>query len=826
MKKVLTLILVIGILIISFSCKKKNNETEPEPEQSYEVIVNPITKIMDIETRNAITAIDTSNFTFTFNGNSALLSELELGDILVDSASDMAKYGYLRKVTKITDSKGELIIETEQGKLAEAVPQGSIRFESNKLKHSQLQSIELAKGVSFLSSDDSKFQAFDFEYNIEMHDPDYPNEKIMILGHASFSLETIIKFDWTFALDWDFVEVDLFKTAIKIEQAASIEAHAQNGAAIQERISFAKMVFTPWTFSVGPVPVTVSPQIELFIEASGAVGASFNTFVTEKYSGEIGLEYTSEDGWNGIGESDADITFLPPALYAGCGFQTHVGPEAKLLFYGVAGPFLDITGCYEIEAQMLTGENWNLEFNVGARSRAGTDLMLLGYRLNYSTELFCFKETVFSLSNEPFGNTISIQNPVDGQSYALDKNIQIRTISTGETPSKVEFYVDNQLIGTDMFPPYEYDWNTSSYGEGSHSLQTKALLLISNETIESDIVNITLQNASWEVIDMTGIAGQNDGTSNKDVFFADGNHGWLIGGAALGGYFLETIDGGNSWENIAPDLWITPINQMLYLNNDKQLLRMSEGSIFNAGIWDRELGFPDNQGNWVNTFDNLKIYDLALDADGMIQSVGKPLGNNTYYVYEANSSTNEFTGSTQIDYYYPFPPKIYFFRNKGIVYNIKSEDTPLKQFYMITDNGGSSWETKEFNVSGLTQTDEIIDACFVDEDKGWLVGKENYQNAFVLITEDGGQTWEKVSVTDVPDFSSVQFVTQSEGYATVSAWGTEGTKLYHTFDGGLTWEPVEDILTEKGMNKVFFLGSELGMVVGMGTDIYRYTVGK
>lgn len=827
MKKIIIFLFAIGILIVPFSCKKDVDKPDPEPEpRTYEVIVNPITKVMNTETRNAISSIDTSNFTFTFNGSTEILSGLKVGDILVDSISDKAEFGYLRKITAITASKGETIVETEQGKLSEAVPQGSIRFQSGPLEQSQLKTIELAKGVTLLPA--TRFKAFEFEFDKEMHDPDNPNAKINIEGLASFSFENILEFDWSFALDWDFVEVDLFKSAIHIEQFGSIDVQSQNGAVFKESISFAKMVFTPWTFAVGPVPVTISPQIELIIEASGIVKAELSCFASEEYAGEIGLEYTSENGWKGIGESDADLKFVPPALSAGCNFQTHVGPVTKLLFYGVAGPMLNISAFYELKADLLTATNyWNLEFNVGARSQAGINISILGFPLNYTKDLFEYKVNVFSLNNEPFDNSVNIINPVENHNYAVGKNIQIRTTTTGETPSEVQFYANDQLIGTDNEAPYEYNWNTSSYEMGSYTLKTKSVL--SNEILESEVININLINATWEVIDMTGIGGQNDGSANKDIFFADANTAWIAGGASIGGYLLKTMDGGNSWENIAPEGFILPINQILYLNDDKQLLRMSEGSVFLSGVWNKEFGYLNYLGDWVATFDDEKIYNLAINADGMIQAIGKPLiYDENFYIYEVNSSTHEQTASTQIDYHDAYP-KIHFYRNKGIVYNIKSNNNPLKQYYMITDNGGASWETKEINVSGITANDEIENAFFLDENKGWLVGNENYENAIVLITEDGGQSWEKVSIPEAYTFGSVQFFDQNEGYATVSSCsllGEAGYKLYHTQDGGYTWEAVEDVYTDKGMNKVFFLGSEVGMVAGMGTNAYRYNVGK
>lgn len=129
LKTLLVISIVFGILVLSFACKKKTSDPEPEPKG---VKVSDITKVMDLETRAAIMSIETSDFTFVFSETDVVVN-MAIGDILKDSASEFARYGYLRKITSIDDAKGEIVVYTEPAGLTEAALQGSIDFNSGNI---------------------------------------------------------------------------------------------------------------------------------------------------------------------------------------------------------------------------------------------------------------------------------------------------------------------------------------------------------------------------------------------------------------------------------------------------------------------------------------------------------------------------------------------------------------------------------------------------------------------------------------------------------------------------------------------------------------------
>lgn len=60
--------------------------------------------------------------------------------------------------------------------------------------------------------------------------------------------------------------------------------------------------------------------------------------------------------------------------------------------------------------------------------------------------------------------------------------------------TKVEFYVDGALIGTDTGSPYSISWNTTTISNGSHNLTSKAYDA-ANNTGTSAIVSVTVSNS-------------------------------------------------------------------------------------------------------------------------------------------------------------------------------------------------------------------------------------------------------------------------------------------------------------------------------------------
>jgi len=822
MKKLVLLVSIITVLLV-FGCKKdKPIDPEPEPTPTQDIVIAENTKVVDMDTRALITSIDTTDFTIVLNGSSDISSSLKVGDILVDSSSALAPYGYLRKVTSISTQKdGEVMLKTEQSSLTEAIEKGSINFNTGKLKMSNVLNYELSEGVTMQNLKNTNFTVFSFDYDKELENQ---YGKITISGHTDLDIEFFFDFDWDF--DWLALPpqpvVKKFESGVEINQSASIMCVSEAGAGIKERISLAKFYFTPWTFMVGPVPVVFVPQIELFLEMDGSVTAVYTASASENFVGRLGVSYTDDDGWDKIAEKTYNTDYVAPNLTAAASFQTHIGPEVALLLYGIAGPKVNVTGCAKIEAELVTDtQNWNLDLTVGARSQVGIKVEMLGFSQHWNPGVFClFEEVLLHLDNEPFGNNIYISYPIEDQAFLVGDNINITTSYTGEMPDEVEFIYDYNLVFTDSEAPFEFTFSTTGEPEGGHIVRVNAK--INGLEIASDAVSFNLVIPVWDPIDLSSL-GLNESTDANDLFFINSTTGWMtVSGPGLG-KVLSTTDAGISWsENYSSTI---PLTQLIMYNN------LGEGIFLNGN--NKVMGTTDG-GNSMSeliygqfdqpTFQWKNIFDLSTNSDGEIVAVGKDTGIPYHYrIYRANMAFHEPTGYFEVPYpnEYGTAPKIVMNGNSGFLYDVYSEDNPDKSYFMTTTDGGQTWQGGDLNV--VTSNAQLHDAHMPDEEHIWIVGEEN-ENAIVIMSDDGGQSWTKVDLSGTPPFGSVQFTSTDEGYATVKTWSDDfEPKVYHTIDGGHNWVPLIDTRAKYGMSSIFFLGQDFGIVSGKGSRIMRYT---
>lgn len=832
MRNLLLVLFAIGILISPFACKKKDSQPDPDPNpDTTAIIVSEITKVMDLETRNAISKIDTSNYTFTFSSSTDELSTLKVGDILVDSGSNLARYGYLRKVKKIDSSKGETIVTTEPAGLTEAILQGSIRFNSGKLKTSQIQRMELADGVSLKTLKNSDFTVFDMDYDMEFGSG---QNKLTVKGNTSLSIEVFFDFDWDYCILCapPEVEVALFQSGVELDQSAAINVTSLNGVSLPAtKIPIATYYFEPWTFAIGPVPVVFIPKIQLFVEVDGSVTAEFSTGASESFTGRLGARYTSDDGWGTIKEKTFTYDYYPPNLDLSVNIDAGVGPEVSLLLYGVAGPFTNVTACSILDAQLHSGtENWDLDYKVGVKSEVGIRVDVFIFEDEWKTDFCLFEQSLMHLENESMETGVYFESPVDGNWLPMGSMVDLKARVTGATPSAIEFFVDDNLITSLSGEPWEYIWDTQLMEYGEHTLVVNDI--IAGDIVASDTITISLLDAKWEIVDLSSL-NQNNETINYDVFFSSSDQGWMVGGTGYGfdGYMLHTTDGGTNWEKISPTGVDAPITlqKIIFLNEGEILAKTMSDKIITSNGWDG-LIYPTGS-DFAYTYEDFEVSDFALTNNGYIAATGNHYNDEAYKIYMAKAVSFNFEPASEVDipYYYndnPTKPKIYYRNTKGIVYNLKDQGNPLKQFIMLND--GSGWQSKTLNATGITRDDDIYGAFFLDEDKGWMVGHESQGFAFVIKTEDGGHTWEKINIEDAYNFGSIWMQNTEEGYATVNVinTGDANYKLYHTQDGGYTWEAEEISQTILAMKKVFFRGPYLGYAVGQGAEAYRFTVGK
>ncbi|OGU38760.1 MAG: hypothetical protein A2315_01245 [Ignavibacteria bacterium RIFOXYB2_FULL_35_12] len=135
-----------------------------------------------------------------------------------------------------------------------------------------------------------------------------------------------------------------------------------------------------------------------------------------------------------------------------------------------------------------------------------------------------------------------------------------------------------------------------------------------------------------------------------------------------------------------------------------------------------------------------------------------------------------------------------------------------------TVDGGQNWNAK-FIDSSLS----MYSFHFVDADKGWAVGEENW-GAKIYKTTNGGDDWTLSGNPPITNYSSVYFINENIGWASggkiISGWRT--STIIKTTDGGNNWIE-QECPSIYSPTDIYFINENTGWIVGDG--IFKTTNG-
>ncbi|MBI2056917.1 fibrobacter succinogenes major paralogous domain-containing protein [Candidatus Pacearchaeota archaeon] len=326
-KGVLTTALA-GSLFLS-GCKKPEIIPVTLPTSAEKVIVLPENILNDVSSYN-------------YNNGEIIFSNptnYSVGDILVADISAKTPDGFLRQITGI--SSDNKTIQTKQAALEQAVETGYLEFQkqltpAGKNKSGTIKSIE---GVELIQG-----SAFDFNYqltNVVLYDVDgnlsTTNDQILANGYINFNNSLDVKLN----IENRKIDYFLFQNTITENSQIKITSNTSLSVDYEKTIWSKKFgainigyIPTP----VGPLPVIVTPQLDVNVGVNGSVLVNIETDVTQTASLTGGVSYNNNQ-WNDLKNFTNSFNFNPPQVSGNLNFKGFAGIELDLLLYGVAGPY-------------------------------------------------------------------------------------------------------------------------------------------------------------------------------------------------------------------------------------------------------------------------------------------------------------------------------------------------------------------------------------------------------------------------------------------------------------------------------------------------------
>ena len=273
----------------------------------------------------------------------------------------------------------------------------------------------------------------------------------------------------------------------------------------------------------------------------------------------------------------------------------------------------------------------------------------------------------------------------------------------------------------------------------------------------------------------------------EDVFFADKNHGWVVGRRSYEPQFwwqviFHTQDGGATWEiqyEHAPPLdglfSYHRLDSVYFIDIENGWAVGRSETFWNASV--EPSGAWEHHGAILHTMDG----GLNWEEQGSELYEGR---NREFFAVQFLDSQNGWA----------LAAKRYPSRNISLAH---------------TTDGGNHWEWVDTGIEGSIGS--TLETCqgelvFTDDQHGWVTGGRGH----VIHTEDGGVTWKEQEFCGHPVCHDrcfgITFVDNQTGWVA-------GSELYHTTDGGVTWMP-QDIEVGRALQDIQFLDSHIGWAVG------------
>lgn len=467
------LVLATLVLMQGTACNGHNKDEAPIAPK-----VADATRVVTDDTRKALTGLTLTNATdcdtvprpgtgavtpparckarLTFSQSTPFLANLKVGELMVSQPGPGAPYGYLQRVTSVTPSGGQVVVETESASLDEALVEGEFQSKGT-LSPRNLSALSLRPGVLAREraalGTHTAMESFGLDIDTVLLDaddnPSTTNDQIRLKGNFNLSVDNGLSYD----LSWKKVlGVPVYPNGIAVRvaygfsQSASLAVEADLAAAdFQKEVELATYTFDPITVWVGPVPVVLVPRVRVTSDLHGNISAKMSLGASESINAVAGFEYN--DGFHNI--TDFSKSFSKYADVDGVNGTAEVGlaVQGELLIYGLVGPYARVRGAATLDVKVPRDPVWTL--NATLEGYVGIHADLLVDTLDYDTKLFGVDPFELGRSvNQP--PTVSFKSPSEGQEYSQNVPVSAICVSMNdlETTGTLDVSLTSNVDGT------------------------------------------------------------------------------------------------------------------------------------------------------------------------------------------------------------------------------------------------------------------------------------------------------------------------------------------------------------------------------------------
>jgi len=347
-----------------------------------EVKVSDKAQVLDDDIENKIVEVNENEI--IFEGSNSMISNLAVGDILIsDPIDNIAPNGIFRKIEGKTANGSQIILTTSQATLKDVIEQGGFS-QVKELKYEDVETQSLNQTNKKIQLQASPSSAHEFRVNItkEIEIAD----GVKISGFLDFNLN--LKLEGTFK--YCILQGIRFEEIITQESGLNITYG--KGIKIEKEKEIYEKTLPRVKFTIGPVPVWITPQFNLVVGVDGEVSTELTTEVTAVKEITAGFEYDTDEGFQKIFEQTNDYRREEQILEGSSNIHGYFGPKMEFDFYEVTGPttglypYLDFIGEVTTDLSYLD-MGWDLKGGLQGQIGAQIEFMGIDAEASYNLDL-------------------------------------------------------------------------------------------------------------------------------------------------------------------------------------------------------------------------------------------------------------------------------------------------------------------------------------------------------------------------------------------------------------------------------------------------------
>jgi photosystem II stability/assembly factor-like uncharacterized protein len=360
-------------------------------------------------------------------------------------------------------------------------------------------------------------------------------------------------------------------------------------------------------------------------------------------------------------------------------------------------------------------------------------------------------------------------------------------------------------------------WNgDQSYPEGWHNCIHMLNSSKGWSGEDNGVIINTTDGANWN-------AQTNPDPSHRtlnDIYFLNQDEGWAVGN---GGAVLHTANGGTTWNIEADGMTANMMTSVQFTSSANGYALGNKGTFLKYGPLGGGAAVPTVTTSTPAT----GVTTTGADVAGNVTSDGGSAVTERGFVYgpdadpaiggagvtnvTAGSGTGVFntalTGLTANTLYHV---RAYATNGQGTSYGADVAFT-------TTAAPSCGWTDISANLPTTAKgSTTLLDMHFISADEGWIVQSGT---SYIYHTDDGGATWETLITPDdaATGIKAIYMLSATEGYI-----AAQNFKIYRTTDGGQNWNDLGS-LGKTPADIDFPQGSSMGYVCGFNGKVYQVT---